>query len=260
MRTEVLSDVAPLCGFFFSGLLKVSKEEYLSLKVPEGDLKKILQFTAWKLDEQREWNKDNILADLKDLSSKMGITLKKFMLPLYLAVTGNKTSIPIALSMDVLGPDMARSRMRGAVEAMGSPTKKEAETLKEEYDALFSPSDATSGNAGGDINSPEAEACKSEADAKGAEIRELKANGADKDKIKAVVGELLALKAKYKTITGQDFPSAAPAPKKKKAAAPVAEAPQKEGLSKKEKNKLSKKAKKAGMTLEEYAEKEGIKL
>lgn len=245
-------------------MLKISREEYLSLKIPEEDLKKILQFTAWKLDEQREWNKDNILADLKDLSDKMGVKLKKFMLPLYLAVTGNKTSIPIALSMDVLGCDMARSRMRGAVEAMGSPTKKQAEALKEEYDALFAPEGAAGGSggggAGGGANSPEAEACKNEVDAKGAEIRELKTSGGgDKEKIKAAVGELLALKAKYKTITGQDFPSAAPAPKKKKAA-PAAEGPPKEGLSKKDRNKLTKKAKKAGMTLEEYAEKQGIKL
>lgn len=59
------------------------KEDYVGLKgLDETEVKKILQFTAWRLDQQREWNKDSVLDDLKALIEKMDVKLKKFMIPL----------------------------------------------------------------------------------------------------------------------------------------------------------------------------------
>ncbi|KAG5185330.1 aspartyl-tRNA synthetase [Tribonema minus] len=40
---------------------------------------------------------------------------------------------------------------------------------------------------------------------KGAEIRNAKTSGADKDAVKALVGELLALKSKYQEVTGEEY-------------------------------------------------------
>ena len=86
--------------------------------------------------------------------------------------------------------------------------------------------------------------------AKGGEVRELKSSGAGKDEIMVKVGELQALKAQYKEVTGKDHgppPSskkkkkskggdkaAAPAPAPAKKAAPKkAAAPKKEAAPKK---------------------------
>merc|ERR1712070_1353469 len=79
------------------------------------------------------------------------------------------------------------------------------------------------------------------------------------DKVKGAVKELLELKAQYKKVTGIDFPSAAPQKKEKKKQ-PQEQQAKKPGLNKKELNKLTKKAKKNGLTLEEYAKREGIDL
>ena len=55
--------------------------------------------------------------------------------------------------------------------------------------------------------------------AKGLEIAALKKEKGAKDPgIKPLVDQLLALKAQYKEVTGEDFPKPAAAPKKKKAA------------------------------------------
>merc|ERR1719487_420130 len=83
--------------------------------------------------------------------------------------------------------------------------------------------------------------------AKGNEIRDMKANKADKAAIKAAVDELLALKEKYKAANnGVPYGGepAKEAPKVKKEKTPVEEV-KREGPSKKELNKLKKKEKKA---------------
>ena len=80
--------------------------------------------------------------------------------------------------------------------------------------------------------------------AQGGKVRELKTGGADKDAVTAAVKELLALKAKYKEVTGKDHgppksdkkkkskkgkggaaPAPAPAPAPKKAAKKAAPPP-----------------------------------
>ena len=96
--------------------------------------------------------------------------------------------------------------------------------------------------------------------AQGGKVRELKTGGADKDAVTAAVKELLALKAKYKEVTGKDHgppksdkkskkkkkaaePAPAPAPAPK--AAKAAKAADGEKKSKKELAKEARKAKKA---------------
>ena len=52
--------------------------------------------------------------------------------------------------------------------------------------------------------------------AQGGKVRELKTGGADKAAVSAAVGELLALKKKYKEVTGKDHGPAKSDKKKKK--------------------------------------------
>mmetsp|Transcript_5208 Transcript_5208/g.8013 ORF Transcript_5208/g.8013 Transcript_5208/m.8013 type:complete len:905 (+) Transcript_5208:75-2789(+) len=85
--------------------------------------------------------------------------------------------------------------------------------------------------------------------AKGDEIRQLKANKAEKDVINTHVQDLLALKERYKEANGgvAYATEAKPEPsKKKKAAAEPAQAPAREGPSKKELNKMKRKEKRKG--------------
>ena len=71
-------------------------------------------------------------------------------------------------------------------------------------------------------------------------ITELKAGGADKAALAPAIAELLALKAKFKEVTGEEFPKPVAAPKKAKAA-PAAPAAAK-GPSKKDLKKAAKAA------------------
>jgi glutamyl-tRNA synthetase len=94
--------------------------------------------------------------------------------------------------------------------------------------------------------SPELLAIHNEIVAKGDEIRELKGSGAAKDALMPHITALTGLKDKFKSVNNGVAYGPPPAPKKEKAKGPAQEASKKDGPSKKELNKLAKKAKKQG--------------
>ncbi|HEY2555051.1 MAG TPA: hypothetical protein VGI15_07360, partial [Candidatus Cybelea sp.] len=47
--------------------------------------------------------------------------------PFYVAITGSPTSIPLYDSMELLGRDMVRERLRNALDMLGAPSKRELE-------------------------------------------------------------------------------------------------------------------------------------
>ena len=59
-RVERLSDFAPIAAFMFSGILNLSPEDFAHKKLEAGDVKKVLQFTLWKLEQLRQWQRDQI--------------------------------------------------------------------------------------------------------------------------------------------------------------------------------------------------------
>lgn len=96
--------------------------------------------------------------------------------------------------------------------------------------------------------SPELLAIHNDIVAKGDEIRALKTSGATKDSLMPHITSLNSLKDAFKAANGGVAYGPPPAAKKEKVKGPAQEAPKKEGPSKKELNKLAKKAKKQGAT------------
>ena len=47
----------------------------------------------------------------------MGIKLKPFLAPLFIAIAGSSASISVMDSMNLLGADMSRARLRHAIES-----------------------------------------------------------------------------------------------------------------------------------------------
>jgi aspartyl-tRNA synthetase len=94
---------------------------------------------------------------------------------------------------------------------------------------------------------PTAEELTASINAKGEEIRVLKAAKPPtlKDDLAPLIAELLALKASYKDLTGEDFGGAKPPEEKKKKETQPEEKKEREGPSKAELNKLKRKEQKA---------------
>ncbi|NVK43614.1 MAG: glutamate--tRNA ligase [Oceanospirillaceae bacterium] len=135
-RVEKFSDVAPLAGFFLSGMIELdaSRFEHKSLQIE--DIRKILQFVSWQLDGEREWNKDRLFAGLKALADGMGYKIRDLLFPLFVAIAGTSQTVSVMDAMAILGPDISRARVRHALNFVGGPSKKEGKRWEKEYAAL----------------------------------------------------------------------------------------------------------------------------
>jgi glutamyl-tRNA synthetase len=135
-RMETLSDFAPLASFFASGTLPIKAESFSGLKLQDDELVQALQFVLWKLEALRHWERDAIFTDMKGLADTLGVKVKDFFAPLFIAISGSTASISVIDSMDILGPDMSRARVRHAIEVLGGVGKKKLKKMEKAYAQL----------------------------------------------------------------------------------------------------------------------------
>jgi glutamyl-tRNA synthetase len=135
-RMETLSDFAPLANFLVSGTLPLTEESFASIKSERAELVKGLQFALWRMEALGVWNRDNIWNELKGVADTMEIKVKDFLAPLFIAISGSAASFSVVDSMDLLGPDMSRARIRHAIDVLGGVSKKSLKKLEKEYQQL----------------------------------------------------------------------------------------------------------------------------
>lgn len=139
-RIEMLSDIAPLASFFFSGMPKVTKADYLDLGIEEADLVELFQLLVWEMDSLTDWNKDAILNTVKALADNAGLKMKGYLQPVFVAISGSTTSTSVLDAMVILGPDMSRARLRFALNLLTNgqgPSKKQIKKLEKAYQAFL---------------------------------------------------------------------------------------------------------------------------
>ncbi len=135
-RVETLADFAPMASFMFSGMLDLSEEDFVHKKLEQADVKKVLQFTLWRLEQLRQWNKSDIFNEIKTLSKEMGLKLGDFNHPIFVAIAGTPNSWSVMDSMEILGADMTRARLRHAINVLGGLSKKETKRFDKEFRVL----------------------------------------------------------------------------------------------------------------------------
>jgi glutamyl-tRNA synthetase len=124
-RIERLSDLGPLCSFFFSGRLHLRPEDLAGGKIDGDDLRKAYQLAQWELDGLRDWNVGTIETALKRVADALQRKFRDVARPFYIAITGSPTSVPLYDAMEVLGRDIVRERLRNALELLGTPSSRE---------------------------------------------------------------------------------------------------------------------------------------
>ncbi len=135
-RMETLSDFAPLASFLVSGSLPLTEASFESLKGEREDVVKGLQFSLWKMEALQQWNRDAIWDELKATADAMEVKVKDFLAPLFIAISGSPASFSVVDSMELLGPDMSRARLREAINILGGVSKKAMKRLEKEYQQL----------------------------------------------------------------------------------------------------------------------------
>mgnify|MGYP000678146889 CR=1 FL=1 len=97
---------------------------------------KVLQFVQWSLENLSEWNREELEQEVFGLAQKMDIKIRDFVAPLFIALSGKPSAVSVIDSMDVLGVDMTRVRLRRALDVLGGVSKKGAKKLEKEFAAL----------------------------------------------------------------------------------------------------------------------------
>ncbi len=136
-RMETLSDFIPLTAFLSSGMLPLEPAKFADLKLTEEQLKEVLQFSLWRMEALSDWQRDSIFNELKALADGMGIKLKDFLAPLFLAISGTTSSFSVMDAMALIGPEITRARLRYTLNGIcGEPGKKQLKKLEKAYQSL----------------------------------------------------------------------------------------------------------------------------
>ncbi len=72
-RTERLIDLVPLAGYLVGDRRAVTVADFAHKDLAQDDVKRMLQFVVWWLDEVREWERDALQAGIQQLAVRMGL-------------------------------------------------------------------------------------------------------------------------------------------------------------------------------------------
>jgi glutamyl-tRNA synthetase len=118
-RIERLSDLGPLLAFLFSGRIALRAQDFTSTKLDGAELREAFTTALAEFDALPAWNSLGVETVLKSIAEKLGKKVRDVARPFYVAVTGSPTSIPLYDSMELLGRDLVRERLRNALDLLG---------------------------------------------------------------------------------------------------------------------------------------------
>jgi glutamyl-tRNA synthetase len=136
-RVERLSDLAPLTGHFFAGIIDCKPEDFAQKNVTPDDQRKILQWGLWHIDALKEWRAAGLNERLRASAEKFGLKVKDFLRPFFVALAGTPVSTPLFETMEILGRDLARARIRHGLEVLGGVSGKQEKEWRREFDLAF---------------------------------------------------------------------------------------------------------------------------
>ena len=134
-RIERLSDLGPLCAFLFAGRIEVTPERLLEGKLESDAVRKIFVLGLATVDRLADFDVPSIESGVRRIADVLGIKLRDLVRPYYVAVSGSPQSLPLFDSMELLGRDLVRERLRFALERLGGATNAENDAWKKLLDA-----------------------------------------------------------------------------------------------------------------------------
>lgn len=123
-RIETLQDFFAYAGFFFTGDVEYDEaaQKKLVAKGRTGPqtAKLLRQLLEDFIDPLLEWTVESVEDALRRFCEKHEVTAKEIFMPVRIAVTGRSATPPLFDTMEVLGKEVCRSRMRKAIEVLRS--------------------------------------------------------------------------------------------------------------------------------------------
>jgi glutamyl-tRNA synthetase len=132
-RVERFSDVAELGGFFISGIPELTPEHFKHKLLQGGEQLKILQFVLWHLESLPDVIRNDVESALQSLAEQMGLKIRDFLFPLFVAISGKAVSTSVFDSIAILGLDITRARIRSGIAVLGGISKKMDKEFERSY-------------------------------------------------------------------------------------------------------------------------------
>ncbi len=120
-RIEKFSDLGPLLAFLFSGRLSLRAEDLRRAKLDDPEMRRAFALALSELDALPLWDAFGIESVIKRVAEALGRKTRDVARPFYVAITGSPTSIPLFDSMELLGRDLVRERLRAALQLLELP-------------------------------------------------------------------------------------------------------------------------------------------
>ena len=132
-RTERLVDLLPQVDYLLGDRAALDGDDFAPLRLDADDCLRVLDHVGRRLDAQDAWGRDSLQVAIRSLAGAMGIPMRDFVAPLFVAVAGRRVALPLFDSMAYLGRDMVRTRLASALAALGGVGKKTAKRLERAY-------------------------------------------------------------------------------------------------------------------------------
>jgi glutamyl-tRNA synthetase len=140
-RIDKLSDAAPMAAFFLAGMLPITPEELVSAKLDAEATTKALQWALWRLELVNDWRAEAISDVLRSTADLLDHKLRDFLKPFFVAIAGRPVATPLFDSMEILGPDLARGRLRHAIGVLGGLSAKKLKKWEKEFESAMQAAD-----------------------------------------------------------------------------------------------------------------------
>jgi glutamyl-tRNA synthetase len=119
----------------FAGRIEVTPERLLEGKLESDAVRKIFVLGLATVDRLADFDVPSIESGVRRIADVLGIKLRDLVRPYYVAVSGSPQSLPLFDSMELLGRDLVRERLRFALERLGGATNAENDAWKKLLDA-----------------------------------------------------------------------------------------------------------------------------
>jgi len=127
----------------------LSAADFAHPKLSTEQTVQILDHVSRELDALRHWERDQLFQTCEALAEWLGLKIREFLFPLFVALSGRGVALPLFDSMVVLGADLTRVRVREGLAALGV-SGKQAKRLEKQYRDYLASRSGTAGSSDGE--------------------------------------------------------------------------------------------------------------
>lgn len=133
-RISKWSDLVDVAGFFLQGMPTITPDDLAHKRLEPAEVQRVLVWTQWQLEALPAWQAEGVEAALRGVAGLLEMKLRDSLAPLFVAISGQKSSTPLFDTIAILGRDLSLARLRHAVEVLGGISKKQLGRYKKAYD------------------------------------------------------------------------------------------------------------------------------